>query len=128
MARASTHSGAWAAPRLVALMTFPSAGITQFRCLAVGPAALSAPNGAPAFLCSGLYARPWPANGDHTRWDPQTRGRLAGTPGRRGYTPGVGESLRTTTITPRWRARLGAGITDRSPPPRTAIARAASST
>src|SRR5215470_1239442 len=40
-------------------MSIPSAGITQFRCLAVGPAALSAPNGAPAFLCSGLYAWPW---------------------------------------------------------------------
>src|SRR5215472_15015292 len=41
-------------------MTFPSAGITQFRCLAVGRTALSAPIGAPAFLCSGLYARSWP--------------------------------------------------------------------
>src|SRR5262249_7559535 len=104
---------------------FPSAGITQFRCLAVGLAALSAPNGAPAFLCSGFYAWPrrLPAQVITTRSASQLIGRLLGTPGRRGYREGVGESLGTTTITPRWRAALGAGITAWSPPPRAAMAR-----
>src|SRR5262249_58289309 len=108
MTRASNDSGAWVAPRLAALISFPSAGITQFRCLAVGRAALSAPKWSSRFplqwivraAVARLTAR------EHTRRRSQPRGRLAGTPCLRRYTAVAGEALRTATLTPRLRPPL----------------------